>query len=277
VTLPPGASDPRPVGGGDINDAFRVRLADGRVAFVKTREDARPGEYMAEARGLSWLAEPGSIPVPEVLDVTERYLALAWIDQGRLDTAGEEALGHGLALMHAAGAPHFGEPPAARGARIGSLQLPNEPMDDWAEFYARQRLAPLTAMAAERSSISPQAARALERVCERIGELAGPAEPPARLHGDLWWGNVLADTRGRPWLIDPSAYGGHREVDLAMLRLFGGGRERVYASYAECKPLASGWRERVELWQLAPLLVHAVLFGGSYGAAVARIAQRYAG
>ncbi len=116
----------------------------------------------------------------------------------------------------------------------------------------------------------------MEAVCERIEELAGPEEPPARLHGDLWGGNVLADDAGRAWLIDPSAHGGHREMDLAMLRLFGNpGGERVFAAYEEAAPLADGAAERVELWQLQPLLVHAVLFGGSYGAAAERAARRY--
>jgi fructosamine-3-kinase len=117
----------------------------------------------------------------------------------------------------------------------------------------------------------------IERVCARLSELAGPPEAPARLHGDLWSGNVLADAQGRPHLIDPAAHGGHREVDLAMLRLFGGPSERCFAAYAEVAPLADGHEERIELWQLFPLLVHAVLFGGGYGASVARIARRYAG
>jgi len=117
----------------------------------------------------------------------------------------------------------------------------------------------------------------VERVCERIGDLTGPPEPPARLHGDLWSGNVMADADGRPWLIDPSSYGGHREVDLAMLRLFGAPSERVFDAYEEQAPLAEGWRERVDLYQLLPLLVHALLFGGSYRAAAERTAMRYAG
>ena len=129
----------------------------------------------------------------------------------------------------------------------------------------------------ETGALSSAGAAAVERVCERLPDLAGPPEPPARLHGDLWSGNVLADTAGRPWLIDPAAYGGHREVDLAMLRLFGPPGPRVLPAYLEAHPLAPGHEDRVELWQLFPLLVHAVLFGGGYGASVERAARRYSG
>jgi fructosamine-3-kinase len=273
------------VGGGDINEGWHVRLADGREAFVKTRSDVAPGEYAAEARGLRWLAEPDALGVPDVLDVDEHYLTLSWIEPGRLGAAGEDQLGRGLAAVHAAGAPHFGDPgvplgapaEAQRSARIGSLSLPNAPSERWPAFYVARRLRPLMKLAGERRVVSTPGLLALERLCERIDELAGPAEPPARLHGDLWWGNVLADSAGRPWIIDPSAYGGHREIDLAMLKLFGAPRGRVFDAYAEAYPLAPGFEDRVELWQLLPLLVHAVIFGGSYGAAAERVARRYAG
>jgi fructosamine-3-kinase len=114
VTLPEGATQAHPVGGGDINDAWRVMLADGRQAFVKSRDDPPPGEYEREARALTWLAEPGALRLPRALEVSERYLALEWIDQGRLTPAGEEELGRGLARVHAAGAPHFGDPWVSR-------------------------------------------------------------------------------------------------------------------------------------------------------------------
>jgi fructosamine-3-kinase len=124
--------------------------------------------------------------------------------------------------------------------------------------------------------MSGTGASAVERICERIDQLAGPREPVARLHGDLWSGNVLAGRDGRPWLIDPAAYGGHREVDLAMLGLFGGPSRRFFDAYAEVWPLADGWEERAGLWQLFPLLVHAVLFGGGYASSVEQIARGYA-
>jgi fructosamine-3-kinase len=274
VTLPPGASAATRVGGGDINEAFRVVLADGREAFVKTRPDAAPGEYAAEAAGLAWLAEPGALRTPAVLEVGEDYLALEWVAPGRLDAAGVQELGSGLAATHSAGAPSFGAGGASAG--FGSLRLPNEPTEDWPTFYAERRLRPLARIAREREALSRTGIEAVERVCERMAELTGPPEPPARLHGDLWSGNVMAGADGRPWLIDPSAYGGHREVDLAMLRLFGAPSERVFDAYEEVAPLAEGWRERVELYQLLPLLVHALLFGGSYRGAAERTALRYA-
>jgi fructosamine-3-kinase len=276
VTLPPGAREARRVGGGDINEAFRVVLADGGQAFVKTRADVAPGEYAAEAAGLEWLAEPGALRVPRVLELDERYLALQWVEPGRLGEAGEEELGRGLAALHGAGAPGFGSFADERHAWLGPLRLPNARAEDWPSFYAERRLHPLARVAGERGAFSAAGWRAVERVCERIGELAGPPERPARLHGDLWWGNVLADAEGRPWLIDPSAYGGHREVDLAMLALFGDAA-RTIAAYEELAPLAEGWQERVGLYQLLPLLVHAALFGGSYVQSAERMARRYAG
>lgn len=293
MSLPDGATNARRVGGGDINEAWCVTLADGREAFVKTRSDAGPEEYVTEARGLQWLAEPGALRTPRVLEVAEDYLVLEWVRQGSLSAEGAEELGRGLALTHAAGAPAFGAPSAALASEhpqtggagdvaastFGSLRLPNAPTSDWPTFYAQRRLLPLAGIARERGALSERGAHAVEAVCEHLPELAGPPEPPARLHGDLWSGNAMADVEGRPWLIDPSAYGGHREVDLAMLRLFGGraGPERrIFAAYDDTAPLADGWEERVELWQLLPLLVHAVLFGGSYGGAAERVARSYA-
>jgi fructosamine-3-kinase len=278
VTLPPGATDVRRVGGGDINEAYHVVLADGRDAFVKTRSSSHPGEYKAEADGLRWLAEPGFIRTPQVLEVGEDYLALQWVERGRLHPDGVDELGRGLARTHAAGAPCFGYPfeGPAGGATFGSLGLPNDPTEDWPTFYAERRLRPLARIARDRDALTSRGVDAVLRVADLMPELAGPPEPPARLHGDLWGGNVMADADGRPWLIDPSAFGGHREVDLAMLHLFGAPSDRVFNVYEEETPLAEGWEERVELYQLAPLLVHALLFGGGYRDQAEAAARRYA-
>ncbi len=276
MSVPPGARVLGKVGGGDINQALKVELKDGQQAFVKTRADARPGEYASEAAGLGWLASPGALRTPRVIDVADSHLALAWIESGRLDRNGEEELGRGLAATHDAGAGAFGDPGTGLASTFGSLSLPNEPTADWASFYAERRLLPLAALARERGALTPSGVQAVERLAGRLADLVGPPEPPSRLHGDLWSGNVMAGADGRPWLIDPSAYGGHREVDLAMLRLFGGTGERVFAAYEEHTPLADGWQDRVQLYQLLPLLVHALLFGGSYADAAERAALRYA-
>jgi fructosamine-3-kinase len=262
----------RRVAGGDLNQAWAVELEGGGRAFVKARPGAPADEYATEAAGLRWLAEAGALRVPRVLAVTGELLALEWVDAGSPSAAGEDELGRGLAALHAAGAPAFG---AAWPLRLGPVVLSNEPVGAWPAFYAERRLRPLAAMARDRGSLSEAGARAVERVADRVAVLAGPDEPPARLHGDLWSGNVLPGADGRPWLIDPAAHGGHREVDLAMLGLFGAPAPRTLAAYQEAHPLASGHEERVALWQLMPLLVHAVLFGGGYGASAERAARRY--
>jgi fructosamine-3-kinase len=276
-----------PVPGGDLNAAYRATLAGGARVFVKTSADAAPGAYGAEAAGLRWLAAAGALPVPEVLAVDARWLALTWVDGGgRLD---EAALGRGLAAVHRAGAERFGTLPSGGGGTssgaagaagdvpyvLGPLVLPNAPGDSWPAFYAESRLLPLARMAADRGALDAGGVRAVESVAARIDELAGPAEPPARLHGDLWSGNVHAGADGRPWLIDPAAYGGHREIDLAMLSLFGSPSSAFGAAYDEVWPRADGHAERVALYQLLPLLVHAVLFGGGYGASARRAAERF--
>jgi len=173
--------------------------------------------------------------------------------------------------------PPGSQPPGSREGtlRLGSVELTLTECVDWPTLYTEGMLMRLVERARDLDRLSAVDARALESVCERIDDLAGPPEPPSRLHGDLWGGNILADRNGRGVLIDPAAYGGHREVDLAMLRLFGAPSERIFAAYEEAHPLAPGHAERVGLWQLLPLLVHAVLFGGSYGVSAGEAARRY--
>ena len=266
------------VPGGDINSAWRLELEGGLRVFVKARPDAAPGEYATEAAGLAWLAEGGA-RAPAVLAVDDAFLALEWIDGGRLDAAGEEALGRELAELHRAGAPAFGAPPPGApfaGLRLGAVELAPATGDHWAAFYAEHRLAPLLRMAADRGALPGGGVAAVQRVIERADELAGPPEPPARLHGDLWQGNVMAGADGFARLIDPAAYGGSREIDFAMLRFFGTPAPRMLAAYEEAYPLAPGHEARVAFHQLLPRLVHAILFGGSYGAGVVAAARRAA-
>jgi fructosamine-3-kinase len=251
--------------GGDINQAYWVTLADGREIFVKTNRVAIPGMFPAEARGLEWLARPGVVRVPTVVAVDDRCLILEMIRPGAPVPSFEEELGRALAALHLATAPTFG---LDHDNYIGRLPQSNRPAKKWSDFYRRERIEPQVRRAADAGLIPPSLRRGLDRVLAALDELVGPDEPPARLHGDLWGGNLMCDDSGRPCLIDPAVYGGHREIDLAMMRLFGGFAARTFAAYDECFPLAAGHAERIHLYQLYPLLVHVNLFGASYIGAV---------
>jgi fructosamine-3-kinase len=248
------------VSGGDINDAFRVELADKRIVFVKSHDDPPPGMFAAEAAGLAWL-RVGSLREPRVLAAGDRWLALEWLDlAGRPDPA---ALGRGLAALHRISPSKFGlDAPNY----LATLPQDNTPEDDWPTFYVERRLRPLCT----RAKLGVD--RELDKL--RMLDVFGPPEPPARLHGDLWWGNV-ASVSGEPVIIDPAVYGGHREIDLAMLALFGGLPDRLVDAYDEVWPLADGWRARIPLHQLYPLAAHACLFGGGYGDQVTTILRRF--
>jgi fructosamine-3-kinase len=249
------------IAGGDINDAFRATLRDGERVFVKTRAQAPHGMYACEARGLLWLRETQALRIPAVRAVHQDFLVLEWIEARPRCRDFEERFGRGLAALHRAGAASFG---LAEDNFIGPLPQANAVRDSWADFYREQRLSPLLVRASARGLVDATLRKRFEQLFAGLAELVGPAEPPSRLHGDLWSGNVLADEHGHPVLIDPAVYGGQREVDLAMLRLFGAPSARFFAAYDEVYPRLSGHQTRVALYQLYPLLVHLCLFGASY-------------
>jgi len=251
----------RQVSGGDINQAHQAELADGRTVFVKSNDRAPAGMFAAEARGLAWLEQAHALRVPAVLTQGADFLVLENLDAAEPARDHDEQLGRGLAALHAFGAPGFG---LDHDNFIGRLDQKNTPLTTWAEFYRARRLEPQLRLAVDGGRASPGMRRGFERVLPRLADLVGPPEVPARLHGDLWGGNAIVDERGLPCLIDPAVYGGHREVDLAMMKLFGGFGARVFAAYEEAHPLATGHQERVPLYQLYFLMVHVNLFGGSY-------------
>ena len=264
-----------PVAGGDVSTVTKLRLSNGTTALMKTLPHAPDGFFEHEASGLRWLAEAeGGVHVPEVLAADADCLLIAWVEPGRGAVTADDAadFGRRLAVTHGAGAAAYG---ADHDGFIGGLPLPNRTAPTWAEFYAVRRLLPYTKLACDRGALEPDDAEAIEAVVGRLSQLV-PEEKPARLHGDLWNGNVLWGLEGRAAVIDPAAYGGHREVDLAMLTLFGLPHlPRVLEAYAEVAPLADDWEDRTGLFQLFPLLVHACLFGGGYGARAAETARRY--
>lgn len=238
---------------GDICAAYRVRLADGRAVFAKHRAGPPADSFVAEAAGLAWLAG-GALRVPGVLGAGDSWLALEWLELGAPDP---EVLGRGLAELHRRGAPGFG---LARDNFLALLPQDNTAEPDWPAFYIARRLRPLVERGVRARRI-PDVRAQLDGLRDRLG----PAEPPARLHGDLWWGNVAGCGRAAV-VFDPAVYGGHREIDLAMLALFGPLPDRLIAAYEEVWPLADGWRARLPLHQLYPLAAHAVMFGGDWGA-----------
>ena len=258
------------LGGGDINDAFEISCEGGTSLFVKTQRSPPSGMFEAESRGLRWLEEAGAIRVPQVIAVSDgppAYLALELLTPANRRPSFDEALGRSLAALHAFGASSFG---LDHDNFIGRLAQSNAAADGWASFYWVSRLEPQLRLATDSGLIDQGTRSAFDTLHRVLPERVGPAEPPARLHGDLWGGNLHGDETGEPCLIDPAVYGGHREVDLAMMRLFGGFGERVFAAYDEAWPLAPGADERVSLYQLYPLLVHVNLFGRSYVGSVKR-------
>lgn len=279
----------RPVAGvTPLGGAYRVRLVDGDEVVAKRH--AEVSALQAEVAGLRWLRAASGPPissvvtgtdnsgfpqVPAVLAADDQWLIMELVPAGRASPAAAEEFGRGLAALHRRGAEAFGVAPPGGpvDAWIGLAPMRNVAGPRWSAWYAEHRVLPYLRTAVDQGVLHDPAP--IEAVCARIGELAGPDEPPARLHGDLWSGNVLwAD---RVWLIDPAAHGGHRETDLAMLQLFGCPHlERILAAYHERDPLADGWRERIGLHQLFPLLVHAVLFGGGYGAQAVAAARSLA-
>ncbi len=278
-----------PVHGGSISNAARLTLDDGASVFAKrwpepaTQGDrtgattnhgavtdqasTRPdGFFEAEAAGIDWLRIDGGAPLPEVISALPDILALEWLDEGSPSAAAARAFGASLARTHRAGTSHFG---AAWPGYIGALPLDNTPDGGpWSRWFGERRLLPYLRMSVDRGALGPADTAAVEALVNDIGVYAAEAdaEPPARIHGDLWPGNLLWSTDGPVYLIDPAAHGGHRESDLAQLSLFGGAPylSEIIAAYQREWPLSPGWPSRIALHQLHLLLVHTALFGSGY-------------
>ncbi|WP_343466847.1 fructosamine kinase family protein [Rhodococcus aetherivorans] len=242
--------------------------------FRKHRAGAHPDFFRAEAAGLAWLADAG-MPVAGVREVGVDHIDLERLTEAAPTAAAAREFGARLARMHAAGAAGFG---CAPDGFDGQLFIGKRPMSStvhasWGEFYVVERVEPFLRIAVDAGSVTAAQLPDVERACTRVaaGEFDDGA-PPARLHGDLWNGNVLWTAAGVV-LIDPAAHGGHRETDLAMLALFGCPRlDEIVAAYDATCPLRAGWRERVPMHQLHPLAVHAAGYGAGYGRALHRAA-----
>lgn len=276
-----------PVGGGCINEALRVRTRGGDV-FLKWNAKAGHRFFRAEAEGLRALAACGAVRIPSVLAHSREsdpiaWILLEWIEEAAPDADSWRRLGGELAALH-----RSSEGDGRHGWHadnvIGSLPQPNRWTEDWGDFWAELRIRPLALELGGRRTLSPRQVDTIKRAADRAGDLLNPAteaDGPSLLHGDLWSGNVLfarsRDGRrsggGEPVLIDPAVYVGHREVDLAMTRLFGGFPRAFYRGYDEAWPRRPGHERRRPAYELYPLLVHARLFGGGYAGAAVRAAE----
>ncbi|MDN5349992.1 MAG: hypothetical protein PWQ54_1388 [Bacteroidales bacterium] len=252
------------VGGGSINAAYRIRYA-GQDFFLKYNQAKRyPKMFELEAKGLRILSKTKKIRLPEVIGQGEAgqnaFLLLEHIETDYPDHNFWEIFGKELADLHRETNQTFG---LDHNNYIGSLPQNNSPAPSWSEFFIAQRLKPQLKMAAEKGMVNTTILNYFEKLYAKLPGLF-PEEAPALLHGDLWSGNFLCDSNKTPVLIDPAVYYGHREMDLAMSKLFGGFSPRFYEAYHAAFPLEKGWQERVDLCNLYPLLVHVNLFGGGY-------------
>lgn len=254
----------RPRAATEAPAAALVHLDDGRQVFVKAPRDRRARAMVdAEEHGLAFLRGRSALRVPGVLARGTDFLVLEALELRALDGESAERFGHALAELHRSGAPSFG---LDRDNFVGFTEQRNAPHPRWADFYRDERILAVAA----RCSLDASTRALVDRVAERMDVLAGDLEPPARLHGDLWSGNACADARGTPCVFDPAVSGGSREVDLAMMRLFGGFPRRTFDAYEESFPLLPGHPDRVALYQLYFLLVHVAIFGDGYVAQTER-------
>jgi protein-ribulosamine 3-kinase len=255
------------VSGGCISPSYRVVLDGGEAVFVKTLPpNGPPGLLAAEAFSLARMRQAGAVRVPAILAQGAGWLALEWLEPTSARPGDWHELGRAVALLHR----HTAEAPGWPDDNfIGSLPQSNGEAGGWADFWVQRRLQPQLELAVAR--LPPATQRGFEELLRELPERLGPAaaEPASLLHGDLWSGNVHMTVAG-PALIDPSCSYGHREVDHAMSRLFGGFSGEFYAGYADEWPLLPDTGARVAIYQLYYLLVHVNLFGGSYIASTER-------
>lgn len=266
------------VNGGDINTAYKLQTGSNTLFLKLNNAKAFPGMFRAEADGLNSLAAATTLKVPAVVAIGEykdqQYICMEWLQKAAPSKVFWSQMASGLAELHRTTSARFG---FSSSNFIGSLPQNNQPLDSWALFYAERRVLPLVKQLINRGAFDKKDIEAAETLGARLAEIL-PAEPPALLHGDLWAGNMMPVSTTQttlPAIYDPAVYFGHREMDIGMTLLFGGFDKRMYDAYNEIFPLEKDWRQRVELTQLYPLLVHALLFGGGYVAQCRSILQRW--
>ena len=269
----------KPLAGGSINSVHKVTDTHGKSFVVKSNANVQPDFFEAEKHGLETLRKHAKkLTIPGVVgtfsEEDTHFLVLEYLEPGSESATFSKHLGIGLAEMHQTTQVDFSG--LDRNNYIGSMRQKNAPFSNFYDFFGRKRLYEPFKLIEKKGIFGTADHRALERLMMRLPELI-PDEKSSLLHGDLWTGNKLALSDGSACILDPAIYYGHREIDLAMTRLFGGFSIDFYNSYNEVYPLAPQWEKRVDIFNLYPLLVHTLLFGGSYAGQVAQILRRYGG
>lgn len=265
----------KPISGGSINNAAEI-TSNNKSYFLKWNSSLQFVDmFSKEILGLDSLKACNCVNIPKPVFQGSfsggYYLLLDFIESGENSLNGFNKFGKLLAKQHKVSNPNFGFP---HDNYIGSLHQANKFQNSWEDFFYLNRLEPLIKMAVDSAVIDRSLVAAFEHFAIRISDIF-PMEAPALLHGDLWSGNFLFDKNGEPYIFDPATYYGHREMDLAMSKLFGGFDYSFYQSYNEEFPLEKAWEERVDYCNLYPLLVHANLFGSSYVYDIKRILKKH--
>lgn len=264
-----------PMSGGKGHGVYRLHTRETDY-ILKYNPNHRLPVLDAEVRGLQLIASLGKLRTPELIQYHAgagigEYILMQYLPRHHRSKTYWEQMGLGLASLHRTTAPRFG---LDYNNYIASLQQRNTQTANWQDFLVTQRLEPLVALAIGGGKMPASLGQHFSRLYYRLADFI-PAEPPALLHGDLWHGNILAGPGNTAYVIDPAVYFGHREMDLAMTRLFAGFDDDFYRAYHASYPLAPGFEDRLPILQLYPLLVHVNLFGGGYAAEVAEIVQRF--
>lgn len=263
------------IGGGSINQACRLRSSEGDFFVKWNNTKAYPGMFEKEAWGLQLLASSKAIRLPETIDNGEAgefsFLLLEYIDSGKEIKDFWEDFAMRLALMHRSSAEQFG---LDHNNYIGSLEQFNAFRPDWVTFFIEQRLEIQLKLALDKGKIEKTLLSKFEKLFKELPSIF-PIEKPALIHGDLWSGNFMCAENGQVCIIDPAVYYGHREMDIAMSKLFGGFHFNFYAAYNRAWPLEAGWQGRVDICNLYPLMVHVNLFGASYLESVKRTLRAF--
>lgn len=265
--------DTQSIHGGDINEAAKIQLPSGKDLFVKWNDSAPDSMFEVEAQGLQLLASAKTdLQIPSVLLQTDRFLVLSWIEEGGGQQHSASDFGQELAKLHKQSADQFG---LDHDNYIGRLSQSNTQHTNWADFFALERIEPQVKMGIESGKLTRSILKEVEGLYKKLGAIF-PKEQPSLVHGDLWSGNYMFTKSGKASIYDPAVYFGHREMDIAMTRLFGGFSANFYEGYNAVFPLEGGFDSRVTICNLYPILVHANLFGGSYCRQAENIIKRYA-